>query len=616
MAQDDHNIDGGPSGGDSSGLDGGNLDGGMASAEDLEQVRRRYEEERAKRLRADGLAQYQELKGDLADFDRDPFADPDFTRDPVIEETEVVIVGAGFAGMLTAINLKERGVHDIRMVDKAGDFGGTWYWNRYPGCMCDVESYTYLPLLEETGYMPTEKYASAHEIFAYCQLMGRHFDLYPHALFQTEIDEAVWDEATERWTVTTSRGDELSCRFLVTAGGILHKAKLPGIAGITEFEGHAFHTSRWDYGYTGGAPGVPMDKLGDKTVAIIGTGATAVQAVPQLARAAKKLYVFQRTPGAVGERNNGPTDRDWFESLEPGWQAERIRNFTQAVTGRKPEKNLVDDGWTTVMWEDTQTKVDDPELARAKELSDFETMQQLRDRVDRIVEDPEVAAKLKPWYGKHCKRVCFHDDYLPAFNRDNVELVDTDGRGVEAITANGLVANGREYPVDLIVFASGFEVTTDLDQRLGFDPAGRGGIRMSERWHDGAHTLHGVLSAEFPNLMMISLVQAGFGTNFLHFLSESARHVAWLISLCIDKGIRTIEATPEAEEEWLSLLLEEAMQIADYSRSCTPGYYNGEQGHNRKAMRNLTYTGSLLDYIGYLERWRDAGTLDGADVTT
>jgi cation diffusion facilitator CzcD-associated flavoprotein CzcO len=582
---------------------------------ELSEAKARYQQERAKRLRPDGLRQYEELKGEFADFDRDPFVEPGFTREPVVEAPDVVIVGGGFAGMMTAINLGRHGIRNVRIVEKAGDFGGTWYWNRYPGCMCDVESYTYLPLLEETGYVPTEKYASATEIFGYCQLLGRHFDLYPLALFQTEMDTAEWDDDAQRWQVRTSRGDQLSCRFLVTAGGILHKAKLPGIPGIDTFEGDAFHTSRWDYGVTGGAPGVAMDGLADKRVGIIGTGATAVQAVPKLAEAAQELYVFQRTPSPVGVRDNGPTDEAWFRSLESGWQDERVRNFTQAVTGRKPERDLVGDGWTKVMWEDTQTEVEDPALAEALEASDFETMQELRQRVDDIVEDPETAERLKPWYGKHCKRVCFHDEYLPTFNRPNVHLVDTDGRGVEAVTPTGVVANGVEHPVDVLVFASGFEVTTDLEQRLGFDPKGRDGVAMSERWHDGAHTLHGVLSAEFPNMMMISLVQAGFGTNFLHFLSESAKHVAWLIATCIDEGVTTIEATPDAEEQWLRVLLGVATKIAAYSGNCTPGYYNSEQQRDAKAARNLVYTGSLLDYAGHLERWRDEGEFAGTRIT-
>ncbi len=585
-----------------------------ATTDPLEAARQRYQQERAKRLRNDGMDQFQELRGDLAEFDRDPFADPGFSRDAIDRDVDVVIVGAGFAGMLTAARLLDRGVDDFLIIDKAGDFGGTWYWNRYPGCMCDVESYTYLPLLEETGYMPSMKYAGAAEIFAYSQRIGEHFGLYPKALFQTEVDTATWDESLGRWVVHTSRGDVLRGRFLVTAGGILSKAKLPGIPGIEDFAGDTFHTSRWDYDVTGGGPTEPMDRLSDKRVGIIGTGATSVQVVPQLGRSAKDVFVFQRTPSAVGVRDNGPTDEEWFRSLQTGWQAERIRNFTEAVTGKHPDRNLVADGWTEVMWDDTQSAGSTPEQVEELERSDFETMEAIRRRVDEVVEDPATAEALKPWYGKHCKRVCFHDEYLPAFNRDNVHLVDTEGRGVDRVTPGGVVVDGTEYPLDVLIFASGFEVTTDLNQRLGFDPVGRDGVSMSERWHDGAHTLHGVLSAEFPNMCMISIVQAGFGTNFLHFLSESANHVSWIISSCIEQGIRTIEATPEAEEEWHGVLIGEAMKIAGYSISCTPGYYNSEQGSNPKARRNLTYTGSLVDYVDHLERWRDQPGFPGARV--
>ena len=578
----------------------------------LDDVRERYRLERARRLRPEGNAQYQELKGAFADFDRDPFSDPDFTRAPVVEDTDVVILGAGFAGMLTAINLSNAGIRNVRMIDRAGDFGGTWYWNRYPGCMCDVESYTYLPLLEETGYMPTERYTSAPEIFGYCQLLGREYDLYPFALFQTEITDASWDDERERWVVTTDRGDRLSTRFFVAAGGILHKPKLPGIPGIETYEGKAFHASRWNYDVTGGTPdGALMENLRGKRVGIVGTGATAVQAVPQLAKTAGELFVFQRTPSAVGERNNGPTDIEWFKSLSPGWHDERVRNFTQAVTGKQPTRDLVNDGWTRVMWVNTQKNTDDADEMAALERSDFETMEEIRQRVDRIVTDPETAAKLKPWYGKNCKRVCFHDDYLPTFNQPNVHLVDTNGHGVERITPHGVVADGVEYPIDVLIFASGFEVSTDLTQRLGFDPHGRDGLRLSERWVDGAHTLHGVLSAGFPNLLLIGLVQAGFGTNFLHFLSESAKHVAWLIARCDAEGIRTIESTPEAEEAWLGVLYSVAGGAARYAGTCTPGFYNAEQAPDAKSARNLVYAGSLMDYAEHLVHWREAGDFPG-----
>jgi cation diffusion facilitator CzcD-associated flavoprotein CzcO len=567
----------------------------------IEELRERYQQEQQKRLRPDGMAQWGELGEEL---DRDPFVEPGFTRDPVVEETTVVIVGGGFAGMLTAIDLGKHGITDVRIVEKAGDFGGTWYWNRYPGCMCDVESYVYLPLLEETGFMPSEHYASATEIFEYSKLLARTFDLYPLALFQTDVTGADWDEERQRWQVTTSRGDRLSSRFIVLAGGILHKAKLPGIPGIEDFAGKAFHTSRWDYGITGGGPTEPMDRLADLRVGIIGTGATSVQVVPQVARVAKELFVFQRTPGAVGVRNQQPTDVEWFRSLQPGWQRERIINFTQAVTGAQPEVDLVHDGWTEMLWVDTQVS-SGPEDAEEKERIDFEAMETIRRRIDDVVQDRETAEQLKPYWGKHCKRVCFHDDYLPAFNRPNVHLVDTDGRGVDAITARGPVVDGVEYPVDLLIYASGFEVRTELHHRLGFDPVGRDGIRLSERWAEGAHTLHGVLASGFPNMLLIGLVQGGFGTNFSHLLSESAKHVAYILEACIEQGIVSIEAEEAAEDEWLSVLVGVGMGGADYFARCTPSFYNNEQqAIDSRAVRSLTYFGSLLDYIGYLERWR------------
>jgi cation diffusion facilitator CzcD-associated flavoprotein CzcO len=580
----------------------------------LAEAQERYLREREKRMRDDGLAQYKEFTGEYEDFDRDPWVEPGFTREPVEEDRLAVIVGGGFGGMLTSVELTRLGIRDFRIIEKAGDFGGTWYWNRYPGCMCDVESYTYMPLLEETGYMPTEKYASATEIFEHCQRIGDHFDLYPHALFQTEMDTAEWDEDASRWVITTSRGDRIRAKFLITAGGILHKAKLPGIEGIETFEGKSFHTARWDYGYTGGSATTPMDELADKRVGIIGTGATAVQVVPQLARTAQDVYVFQRTPSAVGVRDNGPTDEEWFASLEPGWQEERMRNFTAAVTGEKPERDLVGDGWTKILWENTNIEAESPEQRRELDEADFAVMAELRRRVEDTVEDPDTAEKLKPWYGKHCKRVCFHDDYLVAFNEPNVHLVDTDGRGVREIGPKGPIVDGVEYDLDLLIFASGFEVTTGLVRRLGFDPVGRNGTALSERWSDGAHTLHGVLTAEFPNLLVISTVQAGFGTNFVHFLSESARHVAWLVATAEDEGIVSIEATPEAEDEWLMVLYGVAMGLAEYSATCTPGYYNSEGSRTTEGARNLVYPGSLMHYAGYLQRWREAGDMAGTTV--
>jgi cation diffusion facilitator CzcD-associated flavoprotein CzcO len=357
-----------------------------------------------------------------------------------------------------------------------------------------------------------------------------------------------------------------------------------------------------------------MDRLADKVVGIIGTGATSVQVVPQLARAAKEVYVFQRTPSAIGVRGQQPTDEAWFRSLPPGWQRERTRNFTEVVTGNSPDRDLVDDGWTAAMRVDTQRVAATEEERIQLEATDFEVMESFRRRIDEIVDDPATAEKLKPWYGKHCKRLCFHDEYLQAFNLPNVHLVDTDGRGVREMSAAGPVVDGVEYPLDLLVFASGFEITTGLVDRLGFDPVGRGGQRLSERWHDGTHSLHGVLTADFPNFFVVSFIQAGFGLNFVHFLSESTAHITWLIHHCLTEGIDSIEATVEAEDEWLQTLWQRSGAIAGYNKTCTPSYGNSEGARTMLAARGAVFPGSLMDYAAHLAQWRDAGTLEGTRV--
>ena len=584
----------------------------------FEQAQEKYRIEREKRLnkRPEGNAQYKELKGDYEEFDRDPFADPNFTRDSRVEEVDVVVVGGGFGGMLTGAFLTKKGVRSFRIIEKAGDFGGTWYWNRYPNCACDVESYIYLPLLEETGYMPKEKYSKATEIFAYCQLFGRHFDLYSNALFQTECEDMRWDESAKRWTTKTSRGDVITSKFVVIAGGVLHKAKLPGIKGIEKFKGRTFHTSRWDYSYTGGAPQEKMEKLADKRVGIIGTGATAVQVVPKLGESAKELYVFQRTAASVGVRNNKMTDTEWFKSLKPGWQMERMRNFTQVVTGGQPEVDMIDDAWTKMLWIDTKGVPKDEADAERMDRIDYENMEGIRARIEEIVTDPETAEKLKPWYGQSCKRACFHDEYLPTFNRPNVHLVDTEGQGVDEITETGVVVNGTEYPCDLLVFASGFEVTSDYHHRLGFDPVGKDAVPLSVAWADGPGTLHGVLGRGFPNMLMISATQGGQAINFVHTITETAIHVTHLIERALNENIASFEPTVEAQDAWFEVLIGTVWGTARYNAVCTPGYLNNEGGvGTMRSGKGSSYMTSALEFVDILEKWRAAGNFPGYEVT-
>ncbi|MFP6837810.1 MAG: NAD(P)/FAD-dependent oxidoreductase, partial [Pseudomonadales bacterium] len=355
-------------------------------------LRERYRLERDKRIREDGEDQYHQAASQFAHYaDDDPYADPDFERDPLDLEIDVAVIGAGFSGLMTAARLKERGITNFRVIESAGDFGGTWYWNRYPGAQCDIESYCYLPLLEETGFVPKEKYSYAPEIFEHTQRIGDYFGLYDNAIFQTRVTEVRWMEDERRWQVLTHRGDNIRARFVIQATGPANRPKLPGIPGITDFKGHTFHTSRWDYEYTGGDHTGGLTGLADKRIAIIGTGATAIQCVPFLGETAQQLYVFQRTPSSVDLRGNKPTDEEWYKSLEPGWQRARRENFAAVLLGQNFSEDLVADGWTDIARrigisllsrEPESGDLNMEEVMLRAEIADFEKMNEIRGRVD------------------------------------------------------------------------------------------------------------------------------------------------------------------------------------------------------------------------------------------
>jgi cyclohexanone monooxygenase len=586
---------------------------------DPEALRAKYRAERDKRLRADGNEQYREIAGDFAHYLDDPYVEPGFSRAPLTDEVEVVVIGGGFGGLLAGARLREAGIDDLRIIEKGGDFGGTWYWNRYPGAACDIESYIYLPLLEEVGYLPVEKYARAPEILAHSRAIAERFDLYRGALFQTEVTELRWDEAAKRWIVSTNRGDAIRARFVCMANGPLHRPKLPGIPGVETFKGHSFHTSRWDYGYTGGDAMGGLTGLKDKRVGVIGTGATAVQCVPHLGEAAERLYVFQRTPSSIDVRANRPTDPDWAASLKPGWQQKRMDNFNVLVSGGFQEEDLVADGWTDIIRnilllarrEGAQPVEGGPSLVQ---LADFKKMEQIRARVDQVVADPAVAEALKPYYNQFCKRPCFHDDYLAAFNRPNVTLVDTGGRGVEAITETGVVAGGREYEIDCLIYATGFEVGTGYTRRSGYELYGRDGVALGEKWKDGIATLHGMHSRGFPNCFIMSNAQSGFTANFPHMLNEQAKHLAYVIGEARARQARTVEASAEAEADWVATIEKLAVMRQGYLEDCTPGYYNNEGKPSQVAVRNSPYGAGPIAFVEVLEAWRAEGGLRGLEV--
>ena len=583
---------------------------------DLEALRQKYAEERDRRRRPDGLAQYVEIAGPFARFGEDPWADEHFTRAPLRDEVDVAIVGAGFGGLLTAVHLRQHGVSNVRLIDKAADVGGTWYWNRYPGIACDVESYVYIPLLEELGYVPTEKYVKGAEILAHCRRIAEHYDLYRNACLQTEVREIRWEAGESRWVISTNHGDEIRARFVSMANGYLQKPKLPGIVGIESFRGHAFHTSRWDYDYTG----AELAGLADKRVGIIGTGATAIQCVPHLAQAAQHLYVFQRTPSSVDVRANRPTDPQWVASLEPGWQRRRIENFQILTAGGQADEDLVADSWTSiikkipVMQQHNAAGLTAEQRAHGADLADFAKMEEVRARIDSLVADRATAEALKPWYGYFCKRPCFHDEYLQTFNRDNVTLVDTRGRGVERITATGVVVDGIDYELDCLIFATGFEVGTDYAQRTGFEVIGRDGLSLTEKWRDGVRTFQGLSVHGFPNCFIESIAQSGFTVNFPYLLDVQANHVAWIIAKALEHGYSEVEPSVGAEASWVQAVCERSEATAQRAKSCTPGYYNREGQANEKTRQGSFFFGQPTEYADILDDWRRRGELDGMDV--
>jgi cation diffusion facilitator CzcD-associated flavoprotein CzcO len=590
---------------------------------DLEAVHAKYLHERDKRL-VPGRADIRDLTRDehFARFRADPFT-PRVERAPIVEEVDVVIVGGGIAGVLAGANLRKAGVERIRIVDQAGGIGGTWYWNRYPGVMCDVESYIYLPMLEELDYVPTHRYAFGDEIRSYLQALAERFDLVDDSLFHTGVNEAAWDETAGRWRVRTDRGDTLTTTYYVLAVGILNLMKLPAIPGMDRFQGASFHTARWDYGYTGGGPDEPLTRLGDKVVALIGTGASGIQCIPPLAEAARHLYVFQRTPSAIGVRGNRPTDAEFSKALEPGWQRARMDNFQSIMLGRPVDQDLVDDGWTrhfAAVHHPPRTKgMTIEEYLRSGEEVDLSIMEEHRRRVAEIVTDTTKAEVLKPYYRYLCKRPCFHDEYLVAFNRPNVTLIDCPA-GIDRVTEDGLVVDGVGFDVDCIIYGTGFEgELTPLHRRAGHDIVGRGGTTLAEKWADGAATLFGMTTRGFPNLFVMPAPgqQAVVTVNYTQLAVLGGEFVGRAVALLREQGARVFDVSADAEAQWTQKILDSWVDGSRIMSACTPSRLNNEGNPAAMNPRNGNYGRGFGDYFGYRELlcdWLDTGALEGFEL--
>jgi cyclohexanone monooxygenase len=516
-----------------------------------------------------GAADYMAMEGEFKKYLNDVYSEPPIPREALDDECEILVVGAGFGGLLLWHKLSEAGFTDVRFCEKGGDVGGTWYWNRYPGIACDVESYSYLPLLEEMGYIPSMKFASGFEILEYCQNMAQKFGFYDHCLFHTTVKATTWDEASGRWIVETDRGDKMRARFVILANGILTTPKLARIAGMEKFKGESFHTSRWNYNVD----------LSGKRVGIIGTGATAVQAIPELAKVVGELYVFQRTPSSIDVRAQRETTSEEREiwSKEPGWATARRGRFARISEVRAAV--LANDDYLSGKSPDfKERKIYDrkltPEEFMQKQLdSSFRLMEQVRARVDAIVKDPKTAAALKPYYPYGCKRPTFHDEYLPTFNLPHVHLVDVAPRGVSEINERGVVHEGVEYPLDVLIYATGFQwMGTSTFQRI----RGRGGRTLTEKWEtEGTRTFLGLHTRGFPNMFIVTGPQGGGGSfNFADVIYAHADYLVWVMQTMQERGARIIDVRKEPEDKYAEHCREVDIATAPL-RDCI-SYYNGE----------------------------------------
>ncbi|MFT5767680.1 MAG: cyclohexanone monooxygenase [Halioglobus sp.] len=571
-----------------------------------EAIKMKFGQERDVRLshRPEGTAQFtSDLDGELNQYAVDPFAGEVEAREPINDQVEVLFIGGGFSALLTSAQLRKKGLESIRIVERGTDVGGAWYWNRYPGIACDVESYDYLPLLDEMDYVPVNKYSRGAEIYSHCQAIAKKYDLYDMAVFNTTITSTVWDEDQQMWHLKTDRGDHMRAQFVICANGTLSKPKLSKISGMENFSGPSFHTSRWDYNYTG----QNLENLHNKVVGIIGTGASAVQVVPELGKTAKDVFVFQRTPSSIDIREEGPTDPNWARSLAPGWQGKRREEaialsehslLQRMSTAQEPTATGTFDNGNWAIEKAKMETLSQVEKIQAQENANIDYMMGIHKRIDAIVKDKATADALKPWYMFMCKRPCFHNEYLPAFNLPNVHLIDTQGEGITQIKPEGPHFGGVDYKLDLLIYATGFEIqkTGTYNQIIG-----KGGVDLNDKYSDGIRTTYGIHSNGYPNLFIMGGYQASYQFNLTDMLQAQCDHIAECIDYVRKNGYHAMEPTEEVEENWVQEVIKSRGKTS-WNQDCTPGYYNFEGEKNRRQDGN--YNGTFRSYVQHMKAGR------------
>ncbi len=502
---------------------------------------------------------------------------------------DAVIVGAGFAGLYMLHKLRQLGL-TARVYEAGTGVGGTWYWNRYPGARCDVVSVEYSYQFSEELQQEwewSERYATQPEILRYINHVADRFDLRRDIQFETRVTAARFDEAAGRWRVETDRGDRVSAQFCVMATGCLSSANLPDFPGRDSFRGETYHTGRW--------PHEGVDFTG-KRVAVIGTGSSAIQSVPLIARQASQLTVFQRTASYTIPAHNTPLQAEEVAAIKRDYRGFRERNklqpfgvdfrtSSQSALATPPEEREreYEDRWTRGGLSFLGAFADlmfDREANHTA--ADF-----IRRKIASIVKDPAVAAKLAPSQIVGCKRLCVDTGYYETFNRPNVALVDVSASPIEAITPTGLRVGGRDYEVDCIVFATGFDAMTGA--LLKIDVRGRGGQTLQQKWEAGPRTYLGLQTAGFPNLFTIT--GPGSPSVLTNMLPSIEQHVEWIaecISYLAEHRLHTVEATTAAEDAWV----EQVNAVAN--RTLYPGCSSWYLGANVPGKPRV-----FMPYIGF-----------------